>query len=489
MTDLRSAFPISRARTGASVWAAVIGAVLVVGATVLVLTIGAASGAAAAVLGAGVTVLLVWALMPGRSLATPRWLTLVLLALVFSTLMPSALSTLVQTFAVAVGFILWIASPAAQRRGSPAVLFAAIILVYWAALLLHPNVPEVSVGLLGLRKTAMCVAGYALGAAIAPELRWAVERTVVKVLLAGVAVSIVIHFVAPGVEAAITRGAGEYTAIFGNQARLQGIFAGPFHIAVAGIVLVTWAVVRFSRARLLASLALAVGLAAIAFALVRSAFVATAVALVVAALVAPTVGKATKRLAIVAGLAIAAVAVASIVAPQTLRVLDSIAGFQDDTRFLGRFAGYQEGLDLLARSPLIGWGAGAAGDTLDHAFIDGEHITSHNVVLKIAVEGGLLGLAAWVVFIVLALRATRRGSPERTLAAALLAGLLAMGMTVAATETLPISYLVFVLVGLCAAPRIRATDADTSGHAGAYAGRLSGALAERALERAREPRR
>lgn len=458
MSNVRSWLENWQRGTRLPVWLLVGAGFAVALATGLVVIIGANFGAPAGILAVAALCMVVWLTLPRRTHTAPKLLVLLLLAMTFSTLLHPTIGLLVQTIALAAGFVAWIAQPLDQRRGSTPVFLAAIIIVFWSVLILHPNVPGAEVGLLGLRKTTMCVAGFALGASVAVALRWVVERLVVKVVLAAVVVSIFIHLFAPGLEASITRGAGEYTAIFGGQARLQGIFSGPFHIAVAGILLVTWAVVRFSRARTLASIALVIGIAAIALSLVRTAFVAIAVALVVVALVAPSVGKATKRLAIIAGLGIAALAIASVLAPQALRVLGSIAGFQSDTRFLGRFAGYEEGLHLVSESPLIGWGAGSAGDTLDRAFVNGEHITSHNVILKIAVEGGLVGLILWIAFIVFVLRATRPLSSERTLVAGLLAGLVAMGMTVASTETLPISYLLFVIAGLCA----RASGPDVS---------------------------
>lgn len=409
----------------------------------------ASANIAYALVAVGLLCLLVWVIIPRQPGATPRWLVLLLLSFTFSTVLPTAISAAVQLTSLIVGYIAWIAQPSASRRGGAAVVWSAVIIGYWAVLILHPNVPSLDVGLLGFRKSALCVAGIALGASIAPQFRIAVERTIVRILVAAMATSIAIHLMAPGLEQAITRGASEYTGLYDDQARLQGIFAGPFHVALAGIILLVWGIIRLRRNRFLATIAIAIGGAGLVLSLVRTAFVALALAVIVIVLVAPTVNRVVKRVAVAIAIVSIGVAATAAYNPALLSFIDSILNYSTDTRFLGRLPGYTEGISLIGQSPLFGWGSGSAGDTLAEHFVAGRHITSHNVLLKILVEGGFLGLALWAGLLVAIFKLLPKGKPNRALALASLGALLGLGITVASLETLPISYLVFVLVGVC----------------------------------------
>jgi O-antigen ligase len=129
------------------------------------------------------------------------------------------------------------------------------------------------------------------------------------------------------------------------------------------------------------------------------------------------------------------------------RLLDT--GLQD-SRFTSRFGTWQTSVDLVDRSPFFGWGSGSAGDTLGASFALGQHITAHNVFLKYAVEGGVLqGLLflALCVALLIAVR-PRRDATRFGLAAAI--PLLVFGSLGASVESLPVSFGLAVIWGLCA---------------------------------------
>jgi O-antigen ligase len=418
--------------------------VAVAGGTVLVAHADPIAGLAVV----GFAAVLVWMFVPAKPSSTPKWMTLFLLSLVFSTVLPGAVSSTIQVIAIAGSFLYWLRLPPAERRGKAVVIWASLVIGYWAILMLHPNIPGLEVGVLGFRKTVLCVAGVVAGASISRVMLPAVERTVVKILGSGMLVSIALHLFAPSIEASIGRAAGQYTALLGGEARLQGVFSGPFHVALGGLLLIGWALVRLRTQPRLATIILIVGAAGTYLSLVRTAYVALLLVVLVIILMAPSFAKFARRIVATTVVGVVALSILASVNPSVLAVLESVAQFSTDTRFQGRFPGYLQGIEMLQASPLVGWGSGSAGDTLQAYFTAGQHITSHNIVLKIAVEGGLIGLALWVGLFVSIVRRLDRTNALSAVATASLAALIGMGLTVASLEALPMSFFAFLLVGL-----------------------------------------
>lgn len=389
-----------------------------------------------------------WLLMPQRLNQTPKLFILLIVAFMFSSLLPSSVSLAVQGIAVVASIIAWLKVPAAERRGKFVVGAALGILILWAALMFHPNVPDVATGLLGFRKTAFCVAGVIAGCAIPRNLIGSFELVVIRVLVIALGVSIVAFLFIPALEALVNRNADEYTALIGGKKRLQGVFAGPFHVALAGMLLMGWGLVRIRVYRLTAVTALAVGTLSLYLTLVRSAYIGVALMLVVLVLVSPSIGKFLGRFA--AGLFLIGV-IAIVVVTQAPGLADtalSIFDFDSDNRFLNRLPQYAKGIAMFQDSPLIGMGAGSAGDTLGPAFGMGSHVTPHNVFLKIIVEGGLLGAIAWLALGIGIARTTNWHSAGGRLTLVSLAALIGLGLTGSAIDTLPISFFVFFFAGL-----------------------------------------
>jgi O-antigen ligase len=409
---------------------------------------------------AGVAAILVWMLVPSKPGRTPKWLTLFFLALVFSTVLPSALSYGVQAMAVVGGLVAWLRTPPTERRGRVAVAWSMVILVAWVLLMVHPNVPDLYVGVLGARKTVLCLAGVVLGASIATHAIPAVERTVIKVLLLAAVVSIGLHQFAPSVEASIGRSAGEYTAVIAGQARMQGIFAGPFHVAILGLMLIGWGLCRWNVSRMLSLLSLVIGLATLYLSLVRTAYVVLALVILVVVILSPSVGKFIRRLSVAAIILVLGVAVISAVDPAALGIVESIADAANDDRFLGRFDSYGHALNLFNASPVFGWGSGSAGDTLGGYFINGQYVSPHNIVLKVMVEGGAIGLLLWVGLAVALLRGVGLRTSQGTLAVVMLTALAGMGASIASLEALPLSMLVFFFAGLALKTKAAGANQD-----------------------------
>lgn len=404
----------------------------------------------------------VWLLQPQRSDQAPKLLVLFAAAYVFSSIIPTTASLGLQALAVAASIVAWLRVPAGDRRGKATVVFALIVLILWAGFMFNPNVPDLSTGLLGFRKTAFCVAGVIAGCAIPRRMAGAVELMVIRILIAAVGISILAFLFIPSLEALVNRSADEYTALIGGQKRLQGIFAGPFHAALASMLLLGWGLVRLKVYRVTALAAAAVGTLALYLTLVRSAYVGVAIMIFALIVIAPSFGKFMQRFSVGIAFLVAIVAVVLMEMPSTASTAMSIFDFSGDGRFLNRLPEYARGIAMIQESPIMGMGAGSAGDTLGEAFQSGQHVTPHNMFLKIIVEGGIVGALSWAGLAISIMRRTQWLSPSGRLSVVSLTALLGLGLTGSAIDALPISFLVFFFAGLAIdaepAERERATD-------------------------------
>jgi O-antigen ligase len=229
---------------------------------------------------------------------------------------------------------------------------------------------------------------------------------------------------------------------------MQGVFAGPFHAALASVFLCSWAVCRWRDHQLWASAVLVVGAIGTYLTLVRTAYVAVALVLVTYLVVSTSSGAFLRRVGVLAVLGALVWSVLWFSDGTAASTVQSIGNYSSDSRVLNRFPEYQRGLTMIGESPIWGWGAGSAGDTLGPQFESGLHVTPHNIILKFAVEGGLVGLFCWMALFVALWRGLRARAGQAQLAIISAVGLLAMGTTGSAIEALPVSYLVLLVVGL-----------------------------------------
>ncbi|MDH3009321.1 O-antigen ligase family protein [Gordonia alkanivorans] len=306
-------------------------------------------------------------------------------------------------------------------------------------------------GFQGVRKSVLAVGAIAWGCAVARQNRDYVECFCVAVLSVAMFISVIFWFLFPNISLSGGSSADMYTSLFEGHRRLTGFFAGPFHVALGALVLLTWAMVRSARWPCASFVVGAIGIVAGYLSLVRTFYPALALVCVVFLLVSPTLIHAARRLAVF-GAALSVGLLLSVLFDTTGRlwwVVGSLAGASEDSRFLNRIPGYWRSIELFEQSPVVGWGPGSAGDTLGAIFSSSsEHVTAHNIVLKICVEAGLAGLAAWV-FLLVAILVSLRGSGARmALALCLLVALFGLGLTGSAIEALPISFFLFLIVGL-----------------------------------------
>ncbi|MEU2002878.1 O-antigen ligase family protein [Rhodococcus sp. NPDC019627] len=402
----------------------------------------------------GALAILVWFVAPWPATALPRPLILFLTVFTFSSIVPGSIGLYLQIVGLVIGYIMWLLTPKDERRAGIVVLACGLVTAYWALLIFHPNIPSFDVGMLGFRKTVLALGGIVLGCAIKPALVPKVEVLVVRLVALAAAISLVGYFFIPEIAELVPRAADKYTALYRGEERLQGLFSGPFHVAAAGILLIGWALIRRKQHPRTALLALAIGVLATYFTYVRSAYVAIALVLAVAVFASASGAVRTKRLYLLAVGCVSAFAVMTYSSGNLTTTVDSISGYSTDGRFQNRIPEWLEGRDLVLSSPFYGWGSGSAGDTLGSFFgISAQHVTPHNLLLKFAVEGGLIGLGLVLFLAVAVLRRLTLKDAQGQVAVVSAVGLLAMGITGSVIDTLPISYLALLLVGLGVATR------------------------------------
>lgn len=391
----------------------------------------------------------IWLVSKPKVDALPRYLVVFVIALTYATIMPAAVNLLVQLGALAGAYALWLMTPQDARRGKSVVGWVTAIIVVWAVLAFHPNVPTLSTGMLGFRKTVLAFAGIVLGCAVASSMIGRFERLVIGSLASALAVSIFGFYFVPDIEQLVSRSAGEYTSLYAGQARLQGIFSGPFHVSAGGVLLICWVIVRWKEHRVLAALYAVIGMVSVYLSLVRSAYVALAIVVLVAVLFSPAAQTMFRRAAIVVVGGAGIYALSVFTQSNLFATAQSISDFSTDGRFLNRLPGYERGLALVGDSPLYGWGSGSAGDTMGAAFDQvGAHVTPHNILLKFAVEGGFIGLLLIVALFVALWRRMPVTSSQARLGVLAGVSLLGFGISLSAIETLPVSYFVMVMIGL-----------------------------------------
>lgn len=390
-----------------------------------------------------------------RNTGTPKRISIFIVAFSISPVLPYRVSLLLQVAGLSAVFIEWCWGGSHARRGRYVVPLVAAVIAYWATLIFHLNVPDLDTGIQGLRKSVLAIGGLVLGCAIQPKHREATEVLIVKVLILGLGISLVAYFWLPGLEELVSRQADQYTARISGNERLQGIYPGPFHAALASLMLIVWSAYRWNLNRKLAFFAMMVGLTALYFTYVRTAYVALALAVMVGLVLTRSLPKLARIFALSS---VAIVPVTIMVEAGSLKIFDvaaSILNLGEDGRFQNRLPEYKEGMDLFAASPLYGWGAGSAGDTLGDEFLGHFHVSPHNVALKMLVEGGIIGLILWILLILAVLTRLNTNATRGKMAVALLVALLGLGLTTSSIEAVPPAYLLFVLVGLAVSSDIK----------------------------------
>lgn len=323
----------------------------------------------------------------------------------------------------------------------------------WLILALNPNVPDLSTAILGVRKSTFVFVGVSVGLLWPRKSAVYAERFVIVLLVAGGFASLVLHLGLPSVEQGLQRASGLYTGLFADKPRLEGIYPGPFHVALLGtfLMLRAWHLsLTPDKRSLLLGLSLGVfGFALVALAEVRTAYVTLAVAILFTIVFAPQRLAGSRTRLILRALAIVAVGALFLVSGLGANsALNSLPTIANSTRATNRISSIDIGLRAFGYNPVFGNGPGSAGAADAQDFPLGFHVTADDEYLAVLVEGGLVGILV-IGFACFAVARTVPGlTNPRSPSAAALYCLLVFCATTNAFEAIPVSVLLGVLVGL-----------------------------------------
>ena len=347
----------------------------------------------------------------------------------------------------------------------PTAVEAAVLalLGLGAAAIMHPNIPDFRTGIEGFRQTLYQMSAVSVGVALLGTRRRMMHfLSIVAVLAVPILLWAVKQFIAiSALDLAIigANTADIYTWQIFGKVRAFGFFSGPFHMGLfAGFVFWIGAALYFeSRRRIwlvLAALSFLAGLAT----LTRGSLIAMCGSVpVVLFFVFP---RARLRVAAATAVVLAGIGLGLYLLSSHVDAVGSVvesvltlSELSDDSRLVGRFDGYREGIAAVATHP-FGIGMGSAADALGHYFDPYKyvHITSHNMFLRMALETGWMGLGLFMAILWLALRAARRTArmgdhPMAMLLMGWPAIVLITGITGSSINAFPVNLLFWLIVG------------------------------------------
>jgi O-antigen ligase len=377
-------------------------------------------------------------------------LILLLIFAIIASALPTAVNILASSLLLVAVFKVTIKGFRVQRNiGSILVL----LLVFWDTIrIIDPNVPSLYVGFFGLRLSSLALIGYLLGV-FWPRNLLHPTKVIFTLMLVFASFSLVLNLIDPSISDRIVRNADTPTQSLFGIARYQGLFSGPFHASFTGAFLLLAAfeyptkklgyVLKFS--------AIAVGLITVLNSGTRTGVFACVLGAIFLVL-----GHSRKIFSLFIILLSSAVTVSlMLLNPNNFltktfssNFIQSFFSTGSDRRFQNRFGSWESARNLFAQRPIEGWGTGSGASTLEKYFIGFEHIYPHNEFLKILVEGGLIGLIIFTLFLIFVITRLAKNFREReSLLISSFIILITFGSFGSALEALPWSFLLFVILG------------------------------------------
>ncbi|GGB41758.1 O-antigen ligase family protein [Fictibacillus barbaricus] len=337
----------------------------------------------------------------------------------------------------------------------------------------NPNIPSFEAGLQGFRKTSFAFMLFYIGIFKFKEARKVKEFLIkfsiltLPLLLYGIKQSIFISEIDR--LYLFVNSADTWTGTLFGETRATSVFSGPFHFGMFSAILAVinlflMEVVNKKRYQLIFLLFFFVSFLACNSSLTRTNLVALVGAIIAYKLIQMKIKSILILLPIITG---SLIAVYYLIVSNTyfllssnnqiLRMIGTISNIDNDSRFEGRSQGWESILNLVAKNPLLAYGTGSSGDTLNTVYDFQYHVTSHNVFLKILMETGVIGLAMFAsLFIGISLLFLKKVlNKETTLIKKVYACCFAVmvvffinGLVGSALDTYPISSIVLLFMGI-----------------------------------------
>jgi len=266
------------------------------------------------------------------------------------------------------------------------------------------NVPELRAGLEGFRKTAYQMLGVLLGIYFIydeEQIEKIIKYTyllLIPLLLYGI--KQFFYFSSFDYKIIDLNLASQYTMnIFGRH-RAISIFSGPFHFGMFSCLMSLMSLHFFLRkGKIIYLIFFYISIFGVFFSGTR----VNAIALIITIIFYFWISKPrkqiiTRKLLVILTIAFVTVIIILFNFSFVVSIFNSILNVTDDTRFLNRFSGYKKIFEAFLKKPIIGYGMGSAGDTLERNYNWEFYVTSHNMFLKILIETGLFGIIIYIIF-------------------------------------------------------------------------------------------
>lgn len=272
----------------------------------------------------------------------------------------------------------------------------------------NPNIPSLAAGLQGLRKTSFAFMLFYVGVLSFKDTK-EVRKFLARITLASIPLLLYgikqYLFISEFDKLFLySNDADIWTGTLFGKTRATSVFAGSFHFGMFGAIVAVTSLYLMDTAKkkghkLFYFASIIIAMAGCYTSLTRT----NLIALVAGVLVYMIMKMRVRNIMILLPLvAVSMWGIVSYVISNTqqllysnnelLRMIGTIANISNDTRFLGRTHGWETVLLLMKEQPILAYGTGSAGDTLQNVYDFQYHVTSHNFFLKILMETGYIGL-------------------------------------------------------------------------------------------------
>lgn len=280
----------------------------------------------------------------------------------------------------------------------------------------NPNIPSLVAGLQGLRKTSFAFMLFYVGVLSFKDIK-EVRIFLARITLASIPLllyGIKQYFFISEFDKLflLSNDADIWTGTLFGKTRATSVFAGSFHFGLFGAIIAVTSLYLMDTAtkkshKLFYFASIGIAMAGCYTSLTRTNLVALVAGLVVYMIMKLRVRNIMILLPLVV---ISMWGIISYISSNTqqllysnnelLRMIGTIANISNDTRFLGRTHGWETVLSLMKERPLLAYGTGSAGDTLQNVYDFQYHVTSHNFFLKVLMETGYFGLLLIVLLFI-----------------------------------------------------------------------------------------
>ncbi len=272
----------------------------------------------------------------------------------------------------------------------------------------NPNIPSLAAGLQGLRKTSFAFMLFYVGVLSFKDVK-EVRKFLARITL--VSIPLILYgikqylFISEFDKLFLySNDADIWTGTLFGKTRATSVFAGSFHFGMFGAIIAVTSLYLMDTAKrkghkLFYFASIIIAMAGCYTSLTRTNLVALVAGVLVYLIMKMRVRNIMILLPLVA---ISMWGIVSYIISNTqqllysnnelLRMIGTIANISNDTRFLGRTHGWETALSLMKEQPILAYGTGSAGDTLQNVYDFQYHVTSHNFFLKILMETGYIGL-------------------------------------------------------------------------------------------------